>query len=90
MYFNRKVIQHNIKIALNSCFICTIILFTSCNDQKENTSLITLFEISKGTQTPEYKDVISFYKNLAKAHPTVSITQEDQTDSGYPLSCNIF
>ena len=85
MYFNRKVIQHNIKIALNSCFICTIILFTSCNDQKEKKSLITLFEISKGTQTPEYKDVISFYKNLAKAHPTVSITQEDQTDSGYPL-----
>ena len=85
MYFNRKVIQHNIKIALNSCFICTIILFTSCNDQKEKKSLITLFEISKGTQTPEYKDVISFYKNLAKVHPTVSITQEDQTDSGYPL-----
>ena len=78
MYFNRKVIQHNIKIALNSCFICSLlVLFTSCNDQKEKKSLITLFEISKGTQTPEYKDVISFYKNLATAHPTVSITPRE-------------
>ena len=86
MYFNRKAIQYNIKIILNSCFICTIILLTSCSDKKENTSLVTLFETSEGTQTPEYKDVISFYENLAKAHTTISITQEGQTDSGYPLS----
>ena len=85
MYFNRKAIQYNIKIILNSCFICTIILLTSCSDKKENTSLVTLFETSEGTQTPEYKDVISFYENLAKAHTTISITQEGQTDSGYPL-----
>ena len=85
MYFNHKSIQYIIKTALNSYFICIIILLTSCNSQKEKPTLTTLFETSKGTQTPEYKDVISFYKNLAKAYPTISITQEGQTDSGYPL-----
>jgi hypothetical protein len=85
MYFNRKFIQYSIKIALNCCFICAISLFTNCNVQKEKSSFTTLFETSKGTQTPEYKDVISFYKNLAKAYPTISITTESQTDSGNPL-----
>ena len=85
MYFNHKSIQYITKTVLNSCFICTILLLTSCNSQKEKPTLTTLFETSKGTQTPEYKDVISFYKNLAKAYPTISITQEGQTDSGYPL-----
>ena len=85
MYFNHKSIQYIINTALKSYFICIIILLTSCNSQKENPTLTTLFETSKGTQTPEYKDVISFYKNLAKAYPTISITQEGQTDSGYPL-----
>ena len=85
MYFNHKSIQYIIKTVLKSYFICIIILLTSCNSQKEKPTLTTLFETSKGTQTPEYKDVISFYKNLAKAYPTISITQEGQTDSGYPL-----
>jgi hypothetical protein len=85
MYFNRKFIQYSIKIALNCCFICAISLFTNCSGQKEKKSITTLFERSKGTQTPEYKDVISFYKNLAKAYPTISITTESQTDSGNPL-----
>ena len=85
MYFNRKFIQYSIKTALNCCFICSISLFTNCSDQKEKKSITTLFETSKGTQTPEYKDVISFYKNLATAYPTISITSESQTDSGYPL-----
>ena len=85
MYFNRKFIQYSIKIALNCCFICAISLFTNCNGQKEKKSITTLYERSKGTQTPEYKDVISFYKNLATVYPTISITTESQTDSSYPL-----
>ncbi len=85
MYFNRKFIQYSIKIALICCFICAISLFTNCNGQKEKKSITTLYERSKGTQTPEYKDVISFYKNLATVYPTISITTESQTDSSYPL-----
>ena len=85
MYFNHKSIQYTIKTALNCCIICVIFFFSSCTTQKQNKPLTTLFETSKGTQTPEYKDVISFYKNLEQAYPTISMTQEGQTDSGYPL-----
>lgn len=85
MYFNHKSIHYTIKTALNCCIVCVIFFFSSCTTQKQNKPLTTHFETSKGTQTPEYKDVISFYKNLEQAYPTISMTQEGQTDSGYPL-----
>ena len=85
MYFNHKSLQYTIKIILKSCFICIFIFLTNCTSQKQSAPLTTVFETSRGTQTPEYKDVISFYENLAQSYPTISITTEGQTDSGYPL-----
>jgi len=45
----------------------------------------TTFETSKGTQTPEYSEVISYYEQLAKTFPEIKIQAIGQTDSGKPL-----
>ena len=70
-------------------FLTIILLLNGCTNKKDisktNISFTTLFETSKGTETPKYLDLIVFYKNLAKAYPTISITEEGQTDSGKPL-----
>ena len=62
---------------------------TSCDSSKNKKSIIkdfsTTFEISKGTKTPEYNEVIIFYKELSTKYPSVSITEEGSTDSGLPL-----
>ena len=48
-------------------FLLIIISFSSCktSTSEENTQkdFITLFEKSKGTETPEYQQVIAYYKD---------------------------
>jgi hypothetical protein len=64
-----------------------LILVVSCNS-KTNTSeydFTTRFEISNGTQTPEYSEVISYYKQLANTYPEISMQAIGETDSGNPL-----
>jgi hypothetical protein len=63
------------------------ILIISCKSEtaKEDFDFTTTFEISNGTQTPEYSEVISYYEQLAKAYPEINMQAIGQTDSGNPL-----
>ncbi len=45
----------------------------------------TQFERSDGLETATYREAITFYKNLAKAYPEISIDSIGETDSGEPL-----
>lgn len=63
----------------------------SCNKSNNNErDFTTLFEKSKGTETPEYKAVISYYKDLASAYSGVSLFSFGQTDSGEPLHLVVY
>jgi hypothetical protein len=57
----------------------TLPLFTAA--QKFN----TLFETSKGTQTPTYPQVIGWWTRLDAASPIVKMQAMGPTDAGYPL-----
>jgi len=64
-------------------------LLISCSTKKNgneiNIDFTTLFEKSGGTETSEYKEVISFYKHLDRIYPEVHIQEIGMTDSGKPL-----
>ncbi|MCI2230087.1 M14 family metallopeptidase [Polaribacter sp. MSW13] len=68
-----------------------LVLLNSCNDSsKKNKDFTTLFEKSKGTETPVYKDVISYYKDLSSAYSEISLFSFGQTDSGEPLHLVVY
>ncbi len=46
---------------------------------------ITTFEKSKGTETPTYPEVLTYYQNLADTYATIDIQEIGSTDSGHPL-----
>ena len=72
-------------------FLPFLILLISCdNSSKKNTNFTTLFETSKGTETPEYEDVISYYKKLSEAYSQISVFSFGQTDSGEPLHLVVY
>ena len=50
----------------------------------------TVFEKSKGTKTPEYADIISFYTKLDKASPKLLLKELGMSDAGYPLHLVLF
>ena len=60
------------------------------NIDKKTYNFTTLFETSNGTETPTYKEVISFYKNLAEAYQEISLVEFGETDSGKPLHLVVF
>ena len=63
----------------------------SCNkSNNKKKDFTTLFEKTKGTETPEYKAVISYYKDLASAYSGVSLFSFGQTDSGEPLHLVVY
>ncbi|MGB1284691.1 MAG: M14 family metallopeptidase, partial [Polaribacter sp.] len=75
----------------NYPLLLLIFLMISCNNSSEkNTDFTTLFETSKGTETPEYKDVISYYKDLADVYSEISLFEMGQTDAGFPLHLVVF
>ena len=75
----------------NYLLLLFLFLMISCNNSsKEKTDFTTLFEKSKGKKTPEYKEVISFYKELSETYSGVSLFSFGQTDSGEPLHLVVF
>ncbi|SEE41774.1 Zinc carboxypeptidase [Tenacibaculum sp. MAR_2010_89] len=68
------------------------IFLNSCKEaiKFEKKNFTTLFEKSNGTETPEYNDVISFYKNLADSYSEISLFEIGETDSGKPLHLAVF
>jgi hypothetical protein len=72
-------------------FFAFFFLMISCDTaSKENTDFTTLFEKSKGTETPEYKDVIAFYTKLSETYSEISMFSFGQTDSGEPLHLVVY
>ena len=59
----------------------------SCNNSSEKPyyDFETHFEISEGLETATYKQTITYYTELAKAYPEISIQDIGETDSGKPL-----
>jgi len=72
-----------------SIFILLSVLIFSCtsskNEEETNTDLTTLFEKSKGTETPTYPEVITYYQNLSETYPEIQMKEMGITDSGNPL-----
>ncbi|MFY9242806.1 MAG: M14 family metallopeptidase [Polaribacter sp.] len=76
---------------LNIIVLSIILVIISCqNSSKEKIDFTTLFEKSKGTETPEYNDVIEYYTNLANEYSQISLFTFGQTDSGEPLHLVVF
>jgi hypothetical protein len=61
-----------------------LIIF-SCKKTVTNQNFDTLFEKSKGTETPTYDQVIAYYKNLANTFSEIKLDSISETDSGKPL-----
>ena len=69
----------------------TFLVLISCNkSSKEKTDFTTLFETSKGTETPEYEAVIEYYKKLSEEYSQISLFSFGQTDSGEPLHLVVY
>ncbi|WP_298519149.1 M14 family metallopeptidase [uncultured Kordia sp.] len=70
-------------------FIFFISIFISCTSEKKETKttydFTTTFETSKGTQTPTYPEVITFYENLAEQYDEIHLETIGNTDAGKPL-----
>ena len=73
------------KIILSLFFCATLSLVAQKQQQFR-----TLFEKSKGTETPTYQEVISFYETLAKEYETISLFTFGKTDAGFPLHLVVF
>jgi len=79
------------KYLVKIILVSFLLLMVSCNNSsEENKDFTTLFEKSKGTETPEYKDVIAYYKELAETYAGVSLFSFGQTDSGEPLHLVVY
>ena len=65
-----------------------ILLFIACSEKPkpEDFDLETQFEKSGGTQTPEYEEVIGYYKKLDSAYVSIKTYEIGTTDSGFPLT----
>jgi len=69
----------------------TFLVLISCNkSSKEKIDFTTLFETSKGTETPEYEAVIEYYKKLSEEYSQISLFSFGQTDSGEPLHLVVY
>ncbi len=74
-----------------TALVSFLLFMVSCDtSSKESKDFITLFEASRGTETPEYKDVISYYSKLSKAYSQISLFSFGQTDSGEPLHLVVY
>jgi predicted deacylase len=69
-----------------------VFAFFSCQNstEKEVIDFRTLFEKSNGTETPEYKDIIAYYNDLADTYSEISLLTFGETDSGEPLHLVVY
>jgi hypothetical protein len=67
-----------------------LIIFSCNNSSKKEIDFTTKFEKTKGKQTPEYKDIIGYYEELAEEYAQISLFSFGQTDSGKPLHLVVY
>lgn len=72
--------------------VLLLLIIVACKQEskKETKDFTTLFETSNGTETPTYKEVISYYKDLAETYPEISLFEIGTTDIGKPLHLAVF
>ena len=71
--------------------ISLLILSFSCKKTTETTiDFTTQFEKKAGIETPEYKDIISYYERLAAEYSEISLFSFGQTDAGKPLHLVVY
>jgi len=71
--------------------ISLLILSFSCKKTTETTiDFTTQFEKKAGTETPVYKDIISYYERLALEYSEISLFSFGQTDAGKPLHLVVY
>jgi hypothetical protein len=58
---------------------------SSCKDTVAPQNFETVFETSKGTETPTYHQIIAYYENLANSFSEIKLETIGETDSGEPL-----
>lgn len=77
---------------MKKLLLLLVLISFGCQQQTEKKEIdfTTLFETSKGTETPEYEAVISYYKNLATTYPEISIFEMGNTDANKPLHLVVF
>jgi len=80
--------MHTFKKVLTCLFL--FLIFSCSKTEESSKDFTTLFETSKGTETPEYADVITYYKNLAKAYSEITMFEFGETDSGFPLHLVVY
>ncbi len=61
----------------------------TCQQYNSNT-FITHFEKTGGLETPEYHDVINYFKELSNTYPELSVFEMGETDAGYPLHLVVY
>lgn len=80
-----------VKIKMKKIYILLLtIVFTACQQNNNNKDFTTQFEKSAGTETPEYADVINYYRELSNAYSEISMFEMGLTDSGNPLHLIVF
>ena len=72
--------------------VLLLLIIVACKQEstKETKDFTTLFETSNGTETPTYKEVISYYKDLADTYSEISLFEIGTTDIGKPLYLAVF
>ena len=65
------------------------VIFMTCQQYNSNT-FITHFEKTGGLETPEYHDVINYFKELSSTYPELSVFEMGETDAGYPLHLVVY
>ena len=68
------------------------LIFIACNNtnEKSDHNFETRFEVSKGTETATYYEVVDFWKALADVYPQIHLQEIGETDSGFPLHLATF
>ena len=61
----------------------------TCQENNNNT-FITHFEKTEGLETPEYDDVINYYKELSNVYSEISVFEMGETDAGLPLHLVVY
>ena len=71
-------------------FLLLILILSCAGNKNSTTDFTTPFEKSKGTETPEYKEVIAYYQQLSNSFDEISMFTFGQTDSGEPLHLLVY
>lgn len=82
--------QLNLLLKITLLFSFFLLLISCDESSEEKKDFTTLFETSKGIETPEYEDVISFYTKLSEEYSQISLFSFGQTDSGEPLHLVVY